>query len=161
VDSEVPERRFSLQKHIFEAQLQTENDLLESEMNAAFLSDRSAIDPIVYLTHYSGNAVASRITSTTEWKSCRERYADCERSVIVLLLPVAKFLVDDNIRYVAKSEKDWTALANTFRAFMKEEGISILEIGEERSDIQDRVAMVLDQVGVDKDGSNKECRHEL
>lgn len=154
VDSDDPERRFSMQKHIFTAQLEAENDLLESDKNTVFLSDRSAIDPIVYFAHYSGNAMASRITSTSEWESCRERYADKESSVIVLLLPVKKFLADDNIRYVATSEQDWYALANAFRVFIKDEGISVLEIGEECCDIQDRVEMVLDWIDVDQKDTN-------
>jgi nicotinamide riboside kinase len=149
VDSDDRERRFSMQKDIFNAQLRAENKILDPETNACFLSDRSAIDPVVYLRHYSGHEESSRITSTSDWRRTRKRYADSERSLIVLLLPVMEFLVDDDIRYVPKSHQDWRGLATTFQTFMKEEGIPTIQMGEECFDIEERIAVVLEQIGVD------------
>lgn len=139
VDSEDPERRFSLQLAIFEAQIAKERSLLESNRSRIFLSDRSAIDPLIYLMHYSGVDTLRRITSTSEWRDVRDRYADRSRSLIVLLLPVKKFLVDDEIRYMAKSVEDWYALSSAFQSFLVCQGIPFIEIGEECLDIDARV----------------------
>src|SRR5947207_768180 len=48
VDSDSRERRFSIQEDIFNSQLEAESKILDSETIASFLSDRSAIDPVVY-----------------------------------------------------------------------------------------------------------------
>lgn len=143
VDSSDPERRFSLQRDIFAAQIEMENRCLGSEKNIYFLSDRSAIDPIVYLAHYSGTEDRSKITSTQDWREVRRRYADTAKSSIILLLPVIEFLVDDDIRYVAKSSEDWHALATSFQEFMKDAKIPYVEIGEECLKIEERVTLIL------------------
>jgi nicotinamide riboside kinase len=153
VDSDDGERRFSMQRDIFNAQLEAEGKILDSETDATLLSDRCAIDPVVYLAHYSGAEDARKITSTDDWQKVCRRYADTTRSLIILLLPVMEFLVDDNIRYVAKSVQEWRALATTFQTLMKEEGIPVVEIGEECLELQERVAVVLEQIGVDRNGT--------
>lgn len=150
VDSDIRERRLSIQEDIFKAQLEAESKILDSRTNAFFLSDRSAIDPVVYLAHYSGVEEARKIMSTSDWQKARERYADSKRTLIILLLPVMEFLVDDDFRYVAKSYQDWCALAKTFQTLMKEEGIPVVEIGEECLEIQARVAVLLKHIGVDQ-----------
>jgi nicotinamide riboside kinase len=143
VDSNDGERQFSLQRDIFAAQVEMENSLLSTK-NVSFLSDRSGIDPLVHLAFFASPDAVHRITSTDEWKRLRSRYADIEKSVLVLLLPVIEFLVDDDIRYMAKSYEDWHALAGTFQKFMKEQGIPFVEIGEECVKIEERVALVLE-----------------
>jgi hypothetical protein len=144
------ENGFSMQRDILNAQLKAESEILDSKTEATLLSDRCAIDPVVYLAHYSGAEDVRKITSTNDWQKVCRRYADIKRSLIILLLPVMEFLVDDNIRYVAKSVQEWHALATTFQTLMKEEGIPFVEIGEECLEIQDRVAVVLEHSGVDQ-----------
>jgi len=146
VDSPNRERRFSLQRDIFTAQIEMENSLLESEWTSSFLSDRSAIDPIVYLTHFAGPDESLRITSTTEWKIIRGRYADAQKFLVVLLSPVPEFLVDDNTRYMAKSLEDWHSLTNSFRGFLDAQRIPFIEIGEDCVDLKERVTLVLNQL---------------
>lgn len=137
VDCDNRERRFALQHDIFEAQVQKELTFIQSDVE--FLSDRSAVDPLVYLMHYSGRTELTRITSTDKWRKVRERYADSKQSLVVLLSPVSSFLVDDDIRYMSKSLEDWNALASSFRQFLLEEEIAFVELGEEILDIKGRV----------------------
>ena len=141
VDSDDSERRFTLQQDIFNAQVQKEITFLQ--LGKEFLSDRSAVDPLVYLMHFSGQNELNRITSTDKWREVQNRYADANQSLVVLLLPVASFLVDDEVRYMSKSLDDWNALALNFRLFMDQEKIPFVEIGEEILDIKERVAEVM------------------
>ena len=132
-----------MQRDIFLAQIEAENSLLKSTDNLSFLSDRSAIDPLVYLLRYSGAVNLERLTSTDMWKAVRERYQDTAKSLILLLLPVEEFLDDDDVRYIPKSLEDWHALTEDFRGFMIKERIPFLEIGDECLDIEERVRLVL------------------
>jgi nicotinamide riboside kinase len=145
VDSPNRERRFALQRDIFTAQIEMENSFLVSGRTSSFLSDRSAIDPIVYLTHYAGPDESLRITSTVEWQKARRRYADTQNFLIVLLSPVPEFLVDDNTRYMSKSLEDWHSLTNSFREFLDAQRIPFIEIGENCIDLKERVTLVLNQ----------------
>jgi nicotinamide riboside kinase len=141
VDSDNSERRFTLQQDIFNAQVEKEMMFLQS--GKEFLSDRSAVDPLIYLMHFSGQNEVNRITSTDKWRKVRSRYADYNQSLVVLLSPVASFLVDDDVRYMSKSLDDWNALASNFRLFLDQEKIPFVEIGEEILDIKERVTEVM------------------
>ena len=146
VDSSDQERKFSMQQDIFAAQVEAENAFLNSKQHRSFLSDRSAIDPLIYLRRYSGTANLDRLTSTDLWNVVRDRYRDATRSLFFLLLPVEDFLVDDDIRYVPKSLEDWYALAEEFRSFMVEERIPFCEIGAECLELEKRVKLVLSKL---------------
>ena len=139
VDSANEERKFALQRDIFIAQIKMENEGLKSD--SPFLSDRSAIDPLVYLTHYGGSDSAQPLLSTEEWKRARDRYST--KCLIILLSPVLPFLVDDDIRYVSKSLDDWYSLADSFREFVRLHNIPVMELGEECIELQERVSAVL------------------
>src|SRR5579859_3725622 len=140
------ERRLSMQRDIFTAQVEAEMSLLSSSEGASFLSDRSAIDPLIYLLRYSGREELDRLTTTEMWQTVRDRYRDTSKSLVLLLLPVEQFLDDDDIRYVTKSLEDWYALAEDFRGFMTEEGIPFIGIGEECLEIEERVLFVLSKL---------------
>jgi len=145
VDSTDSERRYAMQNDIFQAQIEKEDSYLLSRTK--FISDRSAIDPLVYLMQYSGTNLLDRITSRVKWQKVRERYGDAKESLVVLLLPVEDFLIDDDIRYMAKSTHDWHSLAATFQRFLHEQDISAIEFGEECRDIGNRVERVLTELG--------------
>ena len=141
VDSNDLDRKFALQHDIFNAQVEKENEFIQAD--TAFVSDRSAVDPLIYLLHYTGSKTMGRITSTEEWENVRDRYADTKQSLVVLLSPVHEFLIDDNVRYIPKNLEDWYLLAANFRLFLVEEGIPFVEIGKEILDIKERVARVM------------------
>jgi nicotinamide riboside kinase len=142
VDSADINRKFSMQRDIFKEQMRQEISFQRDKIR--FLSDRCAIDPLVYLMHYSGKEVVQRITMTDEWRRLRNRYRDPKRSLVILLLPVDEFLTDDNVRYVAKTLEDWYSLAESFRRFMLEENILFIEIGKECVNLEERVQQIVD-----------------
>jgi nicotinamide riboside kinase len=150
VDSNDDERKFGLQCDIFNAQV--EKELVLTQAGTPFVSDRSAVDPLIYLLHYSGRETTNRITSKDEWRKVRDRYADTNQSLIVLLSPVREFLIDDDVRYMSKSLNDWHLLAADFRLFLAEEEIPFIEIGKDVLDIKDRVAHVI--LGLNSQRSN-------
>jgi nicotinamide riboside kinase len=141
VDSSDHERKFGLQHDIFNAQVEKEMTFIRA--GTAFVSDRSVIDPLIYLFHYSGREAMNRITSTDEWQKVRDRYGNTKQSLVILLSPVPEFLIDDNVRYMSKSLDDWHFLAANFRVFLEEEEIPYIEIGKDVLDIKDRVARVM------------------
>jgi nicotinamide riboside kinase len=141
VDSNDHEKKFGLQHDIFTAQVEKETTFIQA--GAMFVSDRSAVDPLIYLFHYSGREAMNRIASTDEWRKVRDRYADTKQSLVVLLSPVREFLIDDNVRYMSKSLDDWHLLAAKFRLFLGEEAIPFVEMGKDVLDIKDRVAHVM------------------
>ena len=141
VDSNDHERQFGLQQDIFNAQVEKEITFIRA--GTTFVSDRSAVDPLIYLFHYSGREAMNRIASTDEWRKVRDRYADTKQSLVVLLSPVREFLIDDNVRYMSKSLDDWHSLAAKFRLFLVEEEIPFVEMGTDVLDIKDRVANVM------------------
>jgi len=126
--------------------VEAESAFLDPTQPRSFLSDRSAIDPLIYLRRYSGTSNLDRLTSTDLWNTVRDRYRDATRSLFFLLLPVEDFLVDDDIRYVPKSLEDWYALAEEFRSFMVEERISFCEIGAECLELENRIQLVLSKL---------------
>ena len=148
VDSNDDERKFGLQRDIFNAQVEKELALVQA--GTPFVSDRSAVDPLIYLLHYCGRETMSRITSTDEWRKVRDRYADTKQSLLVLLSPVREFLIDDNVRYMSKSLDDWHLLATNFRLFLVEEEIAFIEMGKDVLDIKDRVARVITELNSER-----------
>lgn len=146
VDSTDPARQFAMQNDIFHAQLEREDKYLREHVN--FVSDRSAIDPLVYLMHYSHSEMLNKITCTIEWQNVRKRYGDVRKSLVILLLPVEEFLVDDDVRYIAKSMHDWHSLAASFQKFLSEQGIAAHELGDYCRKIGDRVERVLNEFEV-------------
>src|SRR5438045_880771 len=62
VDSNDHDRKFALQYDIFNAQVEKEKELVQAD--TAFVSDRSAVDTLIYLLHYSVSKAMGRITST-------------------------------------------------------------------------------------------------
>jgi len=144
------ERKFAFQRDIFTAQIETENIITRSGKNSSFLSDRSGIDPLVYLSHYSGPDEARHLTFTKEWRMARERYADPKKFLIILLSPVSEFLIDDDIRYMSNSMDDWHSLAQSFRDFLEIEMIPFIEIGENIMQLEERVLFVLERLRLDR-----------
>lgn len=144
------ERKFAFQRDIFTAQIEMENTIMRSGKKTSFLSDRSGIDPLVYLNHYSGPDEARRLKFTKEWRMARERYADPKKFLIILLSPVPEFLIDDDIRYMSNSSDDWHSLAQSFRDFLEVEKIPFIEIGENIMQLEERVLLVLERLMLDR-----------
>jgi nicotinamide riboside kinase len=105
------------------------------------LSDRSAIDPIVYavLTSPDENEAQRRreiLVNSPDFKNALPRY---RRSTFILLAPVADWLKDDGVRLLEHQARCF----EVFRQILVELGIPFLEIGAQMRFLEERVTMVM------------------
>lgn len=126
-----------------EAQLRREREcnLVATSENQVLLSDRSAIDPLVYaiLTAKDEKEASEKrnaLVNSVEFQRAIPMY---QSSVFVLLNPVPDWLVDDGVR----SMDNQVECSLVFRKALSELGISYSEIGPETRDLHERVAIVL------------------
>jgi len=133
---------FQMQRDIFEAQFIAEKSLMDQE--TFFISDRNAVDPIVYTKMYSGNPDDWKLLcNTPKWKKLRTEYKNQDNSLVVLMLPYPEFLVDDGTRKMPKDLNEWTQFGNQFKVFLEDQSIPFRVLGENCSRIEDRVQKVV------------------
>ncbi|KAK7047003.1 AAA domain-containing protein [Favolaschia claudopus] len=125
-----------MQKAIMLGHLKREQEC-EAE---TYLSDRSAVDPIVYAIFTAANAqdaVARKETlvSLPEFQEALPRY---RQSLFILLGTVREWVVDDGFRHVG----DETKLLTIFRDVLVELGIRYREIGSEMRFLPERTAFL-------------------
>ncbi|GJE97877.1 AAA domain-containing protein [Phanerochaete sordida] len=101
------------------------------------LSDRSAVDPIVYAatSGADGAAKRQRLLHDPAFEATLAFYRD---ALFFLLQPVPAWLEDDGIRSL---EDPWNYNAH-LRATLTELGIPLIEIGEDVKDLDQRVDIV-------------------
>jgi hypothetical protein len=135
-----------MQHAILDAQLQHEH-AAEAHGSEVVLSNRSAVDSVVYVVLAAQNEEAVRrqwaLEDAPSVTAARERYCGAG-AYFVLLRPVPGWLVDDGVR----SLDDHTRCVEVFRRVLAEWGMKYHEIGEEISDIERRVDAVLAYVGL-------------
>jgi nicotinamide riboside kinase len=111
------------------------------------LSDRSAIDPIVYAVSTAINEDEGRwrmrvLVDMAEFQAALGRYRE---GTFILFKAVPGWLVDDGVRSMDKQGQ----VLEVFREVLKELDVPYVEIGEEIRDLQARVAfakMLVSQV---------------
>ncbi|ORY59518.1 AAA domain-containing protein [Pseudomassariella vexata] len=142
-----PSRALALQTLILEAQFRAERlHLATAEDNAEdscsspwFISDRSAIDPIVYALRYVSEDAAQELSASNEWKEMRALMA---RSLVIVCEAGANWLVDDGVRLMPSGE-EWMETHRDFCQVLKSAGLKY-EILPWRIGIMDeRVKFVL------------------
>lgn len=133
-------RDIEMQRMIMKAQLEQE----EAARSVAgvstvrmVLSDRSAVDPVVYaiVTAASEDDARERmgvLVDTPEFQTALRRYRE---GTFVLFKPVPEWFVDDGVRTMEKQDHT----LEVFRKILKEMGIPYVELGEEIKDLRARV----------------------
>lgn len=103
------------------------------------LSDRSAVDPVVY-THLSRSASRqSNLRSLIDLEQFRSVLPLYRRSSFILLAPVAEWLEDDGIRSV----DDSFSCMDSYRDILREFRIPFMEIDESCQNLDERVERAL------------------
>ncbi|KAJ3554368.1 hypothetical protein NM688_g3144 [Phlebia brevispora] len=132
---------YEMQAAIMLAQIQAEQDALSckhARSDILFLSDRSAIDPIVYAAT-SGAPNADDIKQQLQHVLVRHNtlplYKD---SLFVLLHPVAEWIVDDGVRSLQDPLNYNAQLCN----ILAELGIQFIEITSTLKELKDRLTEV-------------------
>lgn len=105
------------------------------------LCDRSAVDAVVYAVMTASNdkdaeTRKERLVSSSQFKNVLEIY---RRSVVVLLMPVEAWLVDDGTR----SLDNGVQCASIFKQVLNELGIAYREIGPEMRSVAERMVVVM------------------
>ena len=126
-----------MQEDIMEAHLLLEE---ESMVHAVRVYDRTAIDPIVYAILTSCDEEEAKrkqhLTRSANFQKVLQRY---RQSIVVLLKPVAEWLVDDGIRSTENQDK----CLQIYRRLLGEMEISYYEIGREAMFLQERVGIIM------------------
>lgn len=137
-----PSKCFILQKSILLAQCHKEREFLETGQK--YISDRCAIDPIVYAEFYIKDDSFDSLVDLEEWHEMKSRYQDESRSLIVLIEPNEKFLRNDGTRKMPNNLEEWKSFYGCFLAFMKEHHIPFKIIPSNVTDICHRRDQVIE-----------------
>lgn len=127
-----------MQEDIMEAHFLLE---AESKVHAIRVWDRTAIDPIVYAILTSRDAEEARrkqdhLTHTANFQKALQKY---RQSIVILLKPVAEWLVDDGIRCTENQDK----CLEIYKRLLAEMDISYYEFGRETMFLPERVGIIM------------------
>ena len=132
-----------------EAQLRQEEDgriIAANSNQRILLSDRSAIDPVVYavLTSRTESDARDRRNKLVNLPKFQLTLPMYRQAIFILLKPVPEWLVDDGVR----SLDNQTQCLSVFRTTLTELGIVYEEMGGEMKDLNKRVSKVLEYVSI-------------
>ncbi|KAI0532939.1 AAA domain-containing protein [Xylaria digitata] len=103
------DRTLELQRLIIEGQFAAERSQLETR--SWFISDRSAVDPIIYARKYVSREAADTLTASTKWIEMRDRMAT---SLVIVCEAGVDWLIDDGIRLMPLDTREWSQLHKEF-----------------------------------------------
>lgn len=136
-----------MQQDIMDAHYARE-DVLDIAGCPIRICDRSAIDPIVYaiLTAKNTNEAKERqdlLTKSSDFQKALKRYK-AQGSIVILLKPVPKWLVDDGVR----STENQDICIGIFKGLLKDLDIEHYELGEDMMYLEERVTFALGRGGL-------------
>ncbi|KAK6835159.1 hypothetical protein PG987_009853 [Apiospora arundinis] len=106
-----PARALELQRLILAAQAKAENEATSASQPSWLISDRSAIDPVVYAWQYVGQEAALALMESAEWKLMRDRMAE---SLVVVCEAGVDWLTDDGVRLMPEGREEWAKTHEVF-----------------------------------------------
>ncbi|PNP82149.1 hypothetical protein FNYG_04338 [Fusarium nygamai] len=130
-------RCFELQQLILEAQASSENEALKT--SSWFISDRSGFDPLVYAKRYAAPGAVEQLQQLTAWKEVKARM---ERSLIVVCEAGTPWLMDDGVRLMPGTDKEWMQVFNDFCEMLDEVGFEYSVVPRTVLDISERAELV-------------------
>ena len=103
--------------------------------------DRAAIDPVVYAILTSRDEEEARrrqnhLTHSANFEKALQRY---RQSIVILLKPVAEWLVDDGIRNTERQDE----CLQLYKSLLREMDIPYYEFGRESMFLPERVGIVM------------------
>lgn len=157
-----------MQQAILEAQVKAERDALASLASSEptkeklLLSDRCAIDALVYTRKFVSENAYKTLCETSEFQEALRRYRgerakgnDGTHVLFILTLPVAEWLIDDGIR----SMDDPEVILEEFRRVLNEMEIPFFELGSEIMELGRRVEWAISTARLDVSTSNGSVSH--
>ena len=129
--------------------LQMQEDIMEAHFlyeqrsmaHAVRVCDRTVLDPIVYAILTSRNEEESRgkqnhLTRSANFQKALQQY---RKSIVILLKPVAEWLVDDGIRSTENPDN----CLQIYRRLLAEMDVPYYEFGREMMFLPERVGFVM------------------
>ena len=113
-----PRRALELQKLILEAQFRAEEK--EKATNGWYISDRSAIDPVVYARFFVGEDAAAEMVQTETWQRLAKNML---KGQVFVCEPNPGWLSDDGVRLMPTGWEEWMSLHGAFCRALEEQGI--------------------------------------
>lgn len=138
------EKCYDLQKRILFAQCRSEFQL--AEQHTIYISDRSAIDPIVYAKFHLKPEAHQSLCELDIWKNMKLVYQNQSEMLLVLIEPNEMFLKSDGTRKMPQDLKEWSLLHECFVSFLSEHNIPCKVIPGNVTSIEQRTAMVMDWI---------------
>lgn len=131
-----PTLSFELQKLILQRQFEAETKFDDGWL----ISDRSAVDPVMYAKHLCGEDAVQALLDTREWKILAQ---SMRASVVIVCEAGTDWLKDDGVRLMPENRSDWMDLHRKFCDFMVEMGIPFAVLPNSTTDIESRVGFVV------------------
>jgi predicted ATPase len=135
-----PSRALQLQELILKAQFDAEQEVLER--GGWFISDRSAVDPIVYARKYVSEEASLQLRQSTEWLLLKERM---KNSLVVVCQAGADWLLDDGVRLMPENQEAWVQFDRLFYSCLDEWELGYDLVPCTLTDIGKRVEFVLER----------------
>ncbi|KAK5632476.1 hypothetical protein RRF57_008190 [Xylaria bambusicola] len=132
------DRALELQRLIIEAQSKAERSQLET--SSWFISDRSAVDPIIYARKYVSKKAAAALASSPEWLEMSDRMA---KSLVIVCEAGVDWLTDDGVRLMPQDTTEWKQTHAEFCAVLDDMGLRYHVLPARVKDMNVRVQFVL------------------
>lgn len=128
-----------MQEDIMEAHFSREQE--SRAAHAIRVCDRTAIDPIVYaiLTAHDEEEARRKQNHLTRSANFQKALQHYRQSIVILLKPVAEWVVDDGIRSTENQDR----CLEIYRQLLGEMDISYYEFGRELMFLPERVGIVM------------------
>ena len=128
-----------MQEDIMEAHFLHEQESMAA--HAVRVCDRTAIDPIVYAALTSRDEEEAKrkqnhLTRSANFQKALQQY---RQSIVILLKPVAEWLIDDGIRSIENQNK----CLEIYRQLLAEMDVPYHEIGREVMFLPERVGIIM------------------
>lgn len=133
-----PARALELQKLILEAQYHAE----QTAAGSWYISDRSAMDPIVYAKVFVGEDAVLKMIQTEAWTQLREKM---RKGLVFVCTPNPAWLYDDGVRTMPKDWDEWVSLHRTFCDSLKAQDVHFEILSAEMS-VDERTNVILQRV---------------
>ncbi|KAI0407925.1 AAA domain-containing protein [Xylaria palmicola] len=131
-------RALELQSRIIEAQSEAERAQLAAR--AWFISDRSAVDPVIYARRYASREAADALMASPAWVAMRARMA---ASLVIVCEPGVDWLADDGVRLMPLDAAEWLQLHAEFCALLADVGLEHYVLPSRMGNKDERVQFVL------------------
>ncbi|RYP40337.1 hypothetical protein DL767_001794 [Monosporascus sp. MG133] len=131
------EQTMKLQRLIMEAQFESEK--LRLERSSWNISDRSALNNIVYAWKNAGREAAKELPKAAKWAEMRYRMA---RSLVIVCEAGADWLQGDDLRLMPTNWEEWLEVRTGFCQALEDFGLAYEVLSCEAVAMEDRAEVV-------------------